>query len=132
MGWEGAGGGGSGGTAPVGNARPALGKAKLGCGGVGVLGPFVWVIQCDTRETKADSWTQQVAGAALRLAQGQSSWGPRLTALCCSQPSWACQNQPGLILASHPERCVSKHTNIRRKEQCVCVCVCAHIRTTKT
>ncbi|XDV44532.1 hypothetical protein PO909_012794 [Leuciscus waleckii] len=72
--------------------------------GCGVLGPFVWVIRCDNTETKADSWTQQVAGAALFLALGQGSWGPELTVLCCGEPSWACQNQLGLLLAANPER----------------------------
>lgn len=100
---------GGGGGAPFWECQPLLWAALNWAMGCGVLGPFVWVIRCDNTETKADSWTQQVAGAALFLALGQGSWGPELTVLCCGEPSWACQNQLGLLLAANPERCAPKH-----------------------
>lgn len=97
------------GVAPFWECQPLLWAALNWAMGCRVLGPFVWVIRCDNTETKADSWTQQVAGAALFLALGQGSWGPELTVLCCGEPSWACQNQLGLLLAANPERCAPKH-----------------------
>lgn len=100
---------GGGGVTPFWECQPLLWAALNWAMGCGVLGPFVWVIRCDNTETKADSWTQQVAGAALFLALGQGSWGPELTVLCCGEPSWACQNQLGLLLAANPERCAPKH-----------------------
>ena len=76
----------------------SLGNASSGqSGAVGarVAGPFVWIIQCDTRETKADWWAQQVAGAALALANSQSSRGPGLTGPCCGGPGQSCQGEQG-------------------------------------
>ncbi len=112
-----------GGVAPFGNASTtALGSAELGYGVRGAGALLLWVIRCDNTETKADSWTQQVAGAALFLALGQGSWGPELTVLCCGEPSWACQNQLGLPSGCKPREAARPNTTFIKKDCLFYVC----------